>query len=213
MEGRGSVSENRWPLSILRNDFHHVFVFLFGFQKNKGTISPKKTWTSIPTLSQPAPAISEVRGVGIGLALRNHREVVDIEGLGRLRSVKAQILRIWCCLGAGCPEGCGKITGKTPKSYAHVLNPIFIQQWSQFVKQQIVPLEGFERLSHRCFGCIANSSMIQLRTVTVGNPKTKTCCMLAQGTPDMLLMSSSMTFTASASEAFKSLEKPQVSSA
>ena len=69
--------------------------FCLGFKKIKVPFPQKK----LGHPSQPAPAISEVRGVGIGLALRNHSEVVDIEGLGRLRSVKAQILRIWCCLG------------------------------------------------------------------------------------------------------------------
>ena len=211
MEGRGSVSENRWPLSILRNDFHHVFVFLFGFQKIKVPFPQKKNLDIHPNPPQPSPRCEEsVSGWLFATTVR----LLISKALAACAASRPRFCASGAALAhAGCPEGCGKITGKTPKSYAHVLNPIFRQQWSQFVKQQIVPLEGFERLSHRCFGCIANSSMIQLRTVTIGNPKTKTCCMLAQGTPDMLLMSSSMTFTASASEAFKSLEKPQVSSA
>lgn len=141
--------------------FYHVFVFLcFWVSKNQGAISPKKT-LGHPSQPYPHPSPRCEESVSGWLFATTVRLLIS-KALAAAACCAASRPR-FCASGAawahaGCPEGFGgKITGKTPKSYAHVLNPIFRQQWSQFVKQQIVPLEGFERLSHRCFGCIANA--------------------------------------------------------
>ena len=130
MDSRGSVSKKK-AASLHPQRFSSSVRVLFwglGFPKKKEVLLPKKLGRPSPTFTDP---ISEVRGVGIRLALGNHREIVDIKGLGcgrLLRSVKAQILRIWRCLGtffAGCFEGSGgEISGnlgKMPNSYAQDL--------------------------------------------------------------------------------------------